>query len=407
MTFTGPQQARPKSWGFSFWGFGVSLCISEATEKNEIHRERMILSRSSGEVRTRAGGLPQELRFAERLLWEDPGAAAEVAEAVAQREERCAAAYALAALARYESGQVDRRMLSLLDDAERLIDVAPDQDAERLADRLSEMLERSRDADRAGSRAATWLAAGAGTVRRTGEPREETAWLTFLAERDCSAALLDAGGGPELPNVHRVARVAWYSVLAATETAATTAAGWARRARAAAATLAADTGRPLRAGYAYLAWTYALIASAPDEAAGWAVMAADAFEMAGDSLNAGWAHLNAAFALAAGGRVGSAVAEQKQARALLDSLSPALYPLLCGRAGPAPAPKPALGQPGPTRRQRAVLELLANGLTAAAIARKLGISPRTVNHHLEHLYRKLGTSDRLATVLRAKALGLL
>jgi ATP/maltotriose-dependent transcriptional regulator MalT len=30
-----------------------------------------------------------------------------------------------------------------------------------------------------------------------------------------------------------------------------------------------------------------------------------------------------------------------------------------------------------------------------------------VNKHLERLYRKLGTSDRLTTVLRAQALGLL
>jgi ATP/maltotriose-dependent transcriptional regulator MalT len=30
-----------------------------------------------------------------------------------------------------------------------------------------------------------------------------------------------------------------------------------------------------------------------------------------------------------------------------------------------------------------------------------------VHRHLQHLYRKLGTTDRLATVLRAKSLGLL
>ncbi|MFD9739122.1 LuxR C-terminal-related transcriptional regulator [Umezawaea sp. NPDC059074] len=60
-----------------------------------------------------------------------------------------------------------------------------------------------------------------------------------------------------------------------------------------------------------------------------------------------------------------------------------------------------------TQREFTVLSVLAEGLTADAIARRLDISPRTVHRHLQHLYRKLGTTDRLATVLRAKSLGLL
>jgi ATP/maltotriose-dependent transcriptional regulator MalT len=60
-----------------------------------------------------------------------------------------------------------------------------------------------------------------------------------------------------------------------------------------------------------------------------------------------------------------------------------------------------------TQRETTVLAVLAEGLTADAIARRLDISPRTVHRHLQHLYRKLGTTDRLATVLRAKTLGLL
>ncbi len=59
-----------------------------------------------------------------------------------------------------------------------------------------------------------------------------------------------------------------------------------------------------------------------------------------------------------------------------------------------------------TQREFTVLSVLAEGLTADAIARRLDISPRTVHRHLQHLYRKLGTTDRLATVLRAKSLGL-
>lgn len=52
-----------------------------------------------------------------------------------------------------------------------------------------------------------------------------------------------------------------------------------------------------------------------------------------------------------------------------------------------------------TRRERQVVDLLATGLTAAAIGRLLGISPRTVGKHLENAYRKLGTHDRLLVAL--------
>ncbi|WP_367658021.1 response regulator transcription factor [Streptomyces sp. TG1A-8] len=51
--------------------------------------------------------------------------------------------------------------------------------------------------------------------------------------------------------------------------------------------------------------------------------------------------------------------------------------------------------------------LLADALTADSIGRRLGISTRTVHKHVENLYRKLGTRDRVGTVLRAQRLGLL
>lgn len=60
-----------------------------------------------------------------------------------------------------------------------------------------------------------------------------------------------------------------------------------------------------------------------------------------------------------------------------------------------------------TARQLAVLALLADGLTAAAICRRLGISERTVHKHLEHLYARLRVGDRLSAVLRAREHGLL
>lgn len=60
-----------------------------------------------------------------------------------------------------------------------------------------------------------------------------------------------------------------------------------------------------------------------------------------------------------------------------------------------------------TTREITVLTLLANAMTATAVGHKLGISTRTVHKHIENLYRKLGTRDRLETILRAQALGIL
>ncbi|MGI5452569.1 LuxR C-terminal-related transcriptional regulator [Streptomyces sp. CA-249302] len=59
-----------------------------------------------------------------------------------------------------------------------------------------------------------------------------------------------------------------------------------------------------------------------------------------------------------------------------------------------------------TPRETTVLLLLTDALTAAAIGRRLGISDRTVHKHVENIYRKLGTRDRISTVLRAQQLGL-
>ena len=59
-----------------------------------------------------------------------------------------------------------------------------------------------------------------------------------------------------------------------------------------------------------------------------------------------------------------------------------------------------------TPRERSVLGLLAEGLTAGAIARRLDIAERTVHKHLERCYSKLGVADRLTAVLAAQRLGL-
>jgi DNA-binding NarL/FixJ family response regulator len=60
-----------------------------------------------------------------------------------------------------------------------------------------------------------------------------------------------------------------------------------------------------------------------------------------------------------------------------------------------------------TERERSVLALAAQGLTARQIGTQLGVRERTVTTHLDHIYRKLGVSGRLAAVNAAMRLGLL
>ncbi|MGQ0481640.1 MAG: response regulator transcription factor [Pseudonocardia sp.] len=70
-------------------------------------------------------------------------------------------------------------------------------------------------------------------------------------------------------------------------------------------------------------------------------------------------------------------------------------------------PEAVAAELGVTARELAVLELLAHGLTAAAIGRRLAITERTVQKHLQRIYAKLAVGDRLSAVQRAQLVGLL
>ena len=60
-----------------------------------------------------------------------------------------------------------------------------------------------------------------------------------------------------------------------------------------------------------------------------------------------------------------------------------------------------------THRERSVLAAAADGLTAREIGRRLGVTDRTVSTHLNHIYRKLNASGRVAALSAAWRLGII
>jgi DNA-binding NarL/FixJ family response regulator len=59
-----------------------------------------------------------------------------------------------------------------------------------------------------------------------------------------------------------------------------------------------------------------------------------------------------------------------------------------------------------TEREVEVLQLLAQGMTLHQVARRLAISPRTVETHVRKTYRKLGVHNRVQALHQAASLGL-
>lgn len=60
-----------------------------------------------------------------------------------------------------------------------------------------------------------------------------------------------------------------------------------------------------------------------------------------------------------------------------------------------------------TPREAQVLDLIANGLTARQMASRLGISERTIQSHIAHVYEKLDVRTRVQAVRRATAFRLI
>jgi DNA-binding NarL/FixJ family response regulator len=59
-----------------------------------------------------------------------------------------------------------------------------------------------------------------------------------------------------------------------------------------------------------------------------------------------------------------------------------------------------------SEREREVLTLIAQGLTNAAIAERLVLSPKTVRNYISEIFSKLQVANRVQAILRAREVGL-
>jgi DNA-binding NarL/FixJ family response regulator len=62
--------------------------------------------------------------------------------------------------------------------------------------------------------------------------------------------------------------------------------------------------------------------------------------------------------------------------------------------------------PDLTPREREILELLAQGLTNAAIAERLSLSPKTIRNQVSNIFGKLQVASRSEAIIKAREAGL-
>jgi HD-GYP domain-containing protein (c-di-GMP phosphodiesterase class II) len=91
-----------------------------------------------------------------------------------------------------------------------------------------------------------------------------------------------------------------------------------------------------------------------------------------------------------------------EAEGVLEARATRAVLVAAGHGEPAGRPRKGPDNPGGlSRREVDVLCLAARGLTTGQIAERLVISPKTADHHIQHIYGKIGVSSRAAAALWA------
>ena len=79
--------------------------------------------------------------------------------------------------------------------------------------------------------------------------------------------------------------------------------------------------------------------------------------------------------------------------------------VLTANGHPAP-PQRSVRPAGLSEREVEVLGLVIRGLSNRQMAEALFVSPKTVDHHIQHIYDKIGVSTRVGATLFALQHGL-
>lgn len=255
-------------------------------------------------------------------------------------------------------------------------------------------LDTARDAAMAAVRVAqpleSWFRASAGAMLAKARITEDP--------DGCVAAIVNGFGGPDLSSVDPWSRVSWWEVLVRAEVAGDridNAASWAARAQ----TLAAGLDQPCAVGLALLARAQVDAVGRDRASAGaTALRAAHLLTEAGCRLDAARSFLLA----------GSALADRDAARNALRHAQDLFTE--CGaeefarqarraqrRLDARGSRRPAGAEPhNLTRREHEAAILVSRGLSNHEVARRMGVTTKTVEKHLGRVFAKLGVVSRAA-----------
>jgi DNA-binding NarL/FixJ family response regulator len=103
----------------------------------------------------------------------------------------------------------------------------------------------------------------------------------------------------------------------------------------------------------------------------------------------------------------AAAAREVEAAARSGRFDPECTRAVIEAAGQQAAHSRSAWPEGLSEREVDVLRLVARGLSNRQVATALFISPRTAEHHVQHIYAKIGASTRAAAAMFAMEHGLL
>ena len=162
------------------------------------------------------------------------------------------------------------------------------------------------------------------------------------------------------------------------------------------ASVLGDWGGPADVAQQHAAGLLSLAAGSSVAARGAFEAAVDGWEAIGRIWESTWARLDLVAALVRANRHADAAPVLREARAVAERLDSAPLLRRADELGSIVRSRGTMDEPWRplTVREFEVARLVAEGMTNGEIAEALGLSPKTVSAHLEHILAKLGAMRR-------------